>query len=189
MERITRHGMLMEIAHIVAERGTCSRLQVGAVFTIESRIIATGYNGAPRGMDHCDHQAWDWRLGPMPEWYREYLRDLAAPRPTASEASMIVHTDGAMISYRPITEEAPGCTISEHAERNAIAFAAKHGLALDRTTLFVTHAPCGDCARALINVGVEEVVYQQDYRNSAGLDLLNRAGIKVTKFLDLPTKD
>lgn len=44
----------MGIAKIVATRGTCGRLQVGAVLVRNHRIVATGYNGAPPGMPHCD---------------------------------------------------------------------------------------------------------------------------------------
>ncbi len=53
--RISRESMLMQIANIVSERGTCSRAQVGAVIARENRIISTGYNGAPSGMKHCVH--------------------------------------------------------------------------------------------------------------------------------------
>jgi dCMP deaminase len=45
----------IDIAHIIATAGTCSRLQVGAVLVYERRIISTGYNGAPAGMSHCVH--------------------------------------------------------------------------------------------------------------------------------------
>ncbi|MBM3190687.1 MAG: cytidine deaminase [Chloroflexi bacterium] len=44
----------MEIARQVATRSTCLRRQVGAVIVRDKRILATGYNGAPRGLDHCD---------------------------------------------------------------------------------------------------------------------------------------
>lgn len=43
----------MEVAQVVAKRGTCPRLQVGAVITADNKIISTGYNGAPAGTDHC----------------------------------------------------------------------------------------------------------------------------------------
>lgn len=55
-ERISRHEMLMEMAKTVARRGTCSRLQVGAVFSKEGRIIVTGYNGVPKNQPHCNHE-------------------------------------------------------------------------------------------------------------------------------------
>lgn len=51
----------MRIAEVVAEAGTCSRLQVGALLVYARRIISTGYNGAPAGMDHCYHQEGDER--------------------------------------------------------------------------------------------------------------------------------
>ncbi len=40
-------------ADVVAERGTCPRLKVGAVIVREKNIVSSGYNGAPRGIDHC----------------------------------------------------------------------------------------------------------------------------------------
>jgi len=44
---------MMEIAHVVARRSTCARLQVGAVVEKDGKIISTGYNGAPKSMPHC----------------------------------------------------------------------------------------------------------------------------------------
>jgi len=44
----------MEMAAVVAKRSTCLRRQVGAVLVKDRRILATGYNGAPSGMLHCD---------------------------------------------------------------------------------------------------------------------------------------
>jgi dCMP deaminase len=43
----------LEIAFVVGKRATCLRKNVGAVIVREKRILATGYNGAPSGMDHC----------------------------------------------------------------------------------------------------------------------------------------
>lgn len=43
----------MRIAHLVAERSTCTRRKVGAVAVRDKRILATGYNGAPAGVAHC----------------------------------------------------------------------------------------------------------------------------------------
>lgn len=46
---------LMAMATLWSQRGTCSRAAVGVVVALEGRIITTGYNGAPAGMPHCDH--------------------------------------------------------------------------------------------------------------------------------------
>ena len=45
----------MAIARAVASRSTCSRRSVGALIVRDKRILATGYNGAPAGLRHCDH--------------------------------------------------------------------------------------------------------------------------------------
>lgn len=44
----------MEIAHVVAKRSTCLSRQVGCVLVSDRRILCTGYNGPPKGMDHCE---------------------------------------------------------------------------------------------------------------------------------------
>ncbi len=46
----------MAITRAVATRATCSRRSVGAVIVKDKRILATGYNGAPIGLRHCDHR-------------------------------------------------------------------------------------------------------------------------------------
>jgi len=57
MQRIKRpcaEDYFMEIASVVAKRSTCLRNQVGALFVKDKRILTTGYNGAPTGLEHCD---------------------------------------------------------------------------------------------------------------------------------------
>lgn len=51
--RTTRPQMFMEIAHAVARRSTCMRLNVGAVIVQGRSIVSIGYNGAPSGAPHC----------------------------------------------------------------------------------------------------------------------------------------
>lgn len=45
--------MLMQMARIAAQRGTCERKQVGAVIALEGRPLSIGYNGSPPGCAHC----------------------------------------------------------------------------------------------------------------------------------------
>jgi dCMP deaminase len=75
-----------------------------------------------------------------------------------------------------------GCTTAEHAERNGIAFAARHGIKLQGSTVYVTHMPCLACSMSIINAGVEEVIYQEPYRIEDGVRLLARAGVNVLQF-------
>ncbi|HMA76211.1 MAG TPA: cytidine/deoxycytidylate deaminase family protein [Candidatus Krumholzibacteriaceae bacterium] len=53
MSRPTWDEYFMKITRLVAERSTCLRRQVGAIIVIKKRIISTGYNGAPKGLEHC----------------------------------------------------------------------------------------------------------------------------------------
>ncbi|NOR60679.1 MAG: cytidine deaminase [Methanosarcinales archaeon] len=52
-ERPTVDEYFMEIAEVVAKRSTCLRNNVGAVIVRDKRILSTGYNGAPRNLEHC----------------------------------------------------------------------------------------------------------------------------------------
>ncbi|MDD5347950.1 MAG: cytidine/deoxycytidylate deaminase family protein [Candidatus Omnitrophica bacterium] len=52
-KRISWDEYFMQIAHLVSQRSTCMRRNVGAVIVKDKRLLATGYNGAPRGLAHC----------------------------------------------------------------------------------------------------------------------------------------
>lgn len=53
-KRVAWDSYFMRIAELVAERSTCLRRKVGAVLVQDKRILATGYNGAPKGLTHCE---------------------------------------------------------------------------------------------------------------------------------------
>jgi dCMP deaminase len=59
--RPTKDETLLRIAWAMSEQGTCSRLQVGAVIAQDTRICSTGWNGAPAGLGHCDHDGSETR--------------------------------------------------------------------------------------------------------------------------------
>ena len=69
-----------------------------------------------------------------------------------------------------------------HAESNAILKCAKYGRSTNSTTLYITHSPCIECAKLIIQAGIIRVVYLEDYRKAEGLELLKKAGINVEKF-------
>ena len=69
-----------------------------------------------------------------------------------------------------------------HAEANAISKVAKSGNSSQGATLYVTAAPCIECAKLIIQSGIKRVVYKDEYRLTDGVDLLTRAGIQVEKL-------
>lgn len=69
------------------------------------------------------------------------------------------------------------CVRTIHAEINAIIRCALYGTTPNGATVYVTHYPCYECAKVLLNAGVTRIVYQNDYRKSH--DLFEMAGIAV----------
>ncbi len=53
-DRPTWDEYFMRMAHVIATRSTCLRRSVGALLVRDKRILATGYNGAPAGLPHCE---------------------------------------------------------------------------------------------------------------------------------------
>ncbi len=69
-----------------------------------------------------------------------------------------------------------------HAEENIILFAAREGISIKGSTLYVSVNPCRHCAALLAQAGVVEVKYLNDYRDLMGLFKLKQYGIKITKL-------
>jgi dCMP deaminase len=88
----------MDIAHLVKTRATCPRRQVGAVVVRDRRIVATGYNGAPKGLKHCPEEGpiHDWPTGCMRAGH--CIRSLHAEQNALLQAAMIgVPCEGAVM--------------------------------------------------------------------------------------------
>lgn len=80
------------------------------------------------------------------------------------------HTD-----YQP-------CEISAHAERNAIDWSARRGVATEGLIMYTTDAPCVACSKSIIQSGIKKVVYDRPYREDQGLILLIAADVEVVKW-------
>lgn len=70
-----------------------------------------------------------------------------------------------------------------HAEANAIAKVARSSESAENSVLFVTHAPCIECAKLIYQSGVSKVYFKHHYRDQSGLTFLNKASI-ITEQLD-----
>lgn len=79
------------------------------------------------------------------------------------------------------------CVRTIHAEANALVQAARHGTAVEGAVMFMTHSPCYDCFKMIVNSGIKEVIYGDFYmsRYDASdkvFDLARKAGVKVTRY-------
>lgn len=69
-----------------------------------------------------------------------------------------------------------------HAEMNVISFAAKAGVSTDGCSLVVTHSPCYECSKIIIQSGIERVYYKEKYRDETAINFLRESGITVIKI-------
>ena len=84
-----------------------------------------------------------------------------------------VHEDGGII-----TKTKPEVI---HAEANAIAKLAKGNESGDGSIMFLTHAPCIDCAKQIYTAGIKKVYYRDSYKDSMGLEFLTKCSVLVKK--------
>jgi len=68
-----------------------------------------------------------------------------------------------------------------HAETNAIAKLAKSNESGMGATMFITHAPCLDCAKLIFQSGIGSVLYRDTYRDTGGITFLEKSGVIVTQ--------
>ena len=133
MERRDKTNYYLDIAQTVAERGTCLRRNFGAIIVKHDEIIATGYNGAPRGRTNCSDHG---------ECMREKLN---VPKGQRYELCRSVHAEA-------------NCIIS--APRTDMIGSSLYLTCLDAKTglLYGEVEPCSMCKRLIINAGIEKVI-------------------------------
>lgn len=75
------------------------------------------------------------------------------------------------------------CIATIHAEMNAILYCAKEGIPTKGTICYVTHFPCLNCTKALIQAGICEIIYKNDYRvDNYAVELFEKNNIPIRKF-------
>ena len=157
----------MDTAKRFAKLSPALRLHVGAIVVKDDRIISIGYNGMPVGWDNeCEYK--DYMSGDAGGWLDP---DEIEGRWPFVEYDPEVQSNR---RYRLVTKDEV-----LHAESNAIAKLAKSndsGLGAD---LFVTHSPCIHCAKLIHQSGIRRVYYGENYRDDAGIQFLEKSGVKV----------
>lgn len=75
------------------------------------------------------------------------------------------------------------CIATLHAEINCIAYCAREGIPLKNSTIYITHFPCLNCTKALIQSGIKAIYYQHAYRmDDYALELLKINNIPITQI-------
>lgn len=163
----------MKIAEATAQLSSARRLQVGSVIVRDQKILATGYNGTPTGWDNnCE----DMELMPVNAF--EYLDADEITSKWPFEGRFWVDGKEIISRYRLTTKE-----IVLHSEANALTKIARSTESSDGATMFCTHAPCLQCAKLIYQSGVSKLYYRNTYRDSAGLEFLEKGGVEVEKYM------
>lgn len=135
------------------------------------------------------------------EYFME-ITDLVASRSTCDRAfvgCLLVNDDNRIVSSgyngsisgRPHCDEIGHtirdghCIATIHAEMNALIYCAKEGISVKNCTAYVTHFPCLNCTKALIQAGIKQIYYKHDYRvDEYAVELLhsNNVGFEKLSF-------
>jgi len=153
----------MDVAKRFAQLSTAKRLQVGAIIVKDDRIISIGYNGMPSGWTNdCET--------------KEYI-------PQDSGGWLMPDELWKMYPYEDGERRYKLKTKPEviHAEANAIAKLAKGVESGEGAVMFLTHAPCLDCAKQIYTAGIKTVYYGESYKNRNGLDFLKDCDVEIVQ--------
>jgi dCMP deaminase len=152
----------MEAAGVYARLSSAKRLQVGCVIVKDNTIIGIGYNGMPSGwnnecetIDYVDENGQD---------YDEMISN--------------GYTFGAVSEVAGYVRRITKPEVL-HAETNAIAKVARSTNSTDGADMFVTCAPCLECAKLIHQSGIKRVFYEHTYRNDDGLKFLEMCEIET----------
>ena len=162
----------MKTAKVFAELSHARRLHVGAIVVKDDRIISIGYNGMPAGWDNnCEHKEYmssdvgGW-LSPEEIYERWPFEEEDIDPDLGCARRYALKTKPEVL----------------HAESNAIAKLAKSndsGLGAD---IFITHAPCIECAKLIYQSGINGVYYSENYRDDSGIEFLKKSGVNIEKL-------
>ena len=144
------------MAQIWASNSYSQRNKVGALIVKDGMIISDGFNGTPSGFEN--------------------------------ECEEIVSCGNTCTSL--FGQDCENCKEHRlktkpyvlHAEANAILKVARSTNSTEEATLYCTMSPCLECSKLIIQSGIKRLVYSEQYRDTAGLELLKRAGIEIKQL-------
>ena len=163
----------MDLAKRCSQMSRAVRLQVGSVIVKNDNILAFSWNGTPAGWDNvcedkvymnldaggwlsCEEieEQWPYKDPEMdPQFGLGYRRYALKTRPEVL-----------------------------HAEMNCLMKLAKSSESGENASMFITHAPCIECAKGICQAGIKAVYYANEYRSTDGLAFLKKSGIHIEKL-------
>jgi len=174
LNRPSWDNTFMDITLIMAKRSTCQKIKTASIIVKDNRCISTGYNGSPPKERHCIEH---WRNFHNKKYKAALANKMEnIPLYISNSTSLsdsyqkFIETDDFKAAHHEWSK-----SNEQHAELNAILYAAKIGQSTQGTTLYTILAPCYKCATSMINVGITRLVYKLEYLNDTkGLNFLKK---------------
>ena len=162
----------MGIADLTSKLSYAKRLHVGAVIVKGNQIIGTGYNGMPTGWENnCEYK--DFMRSDAGGWLDPVEIEERWPFQEEDLDPDLGYAKRFALKTKPEVL---------HAESNAIAKVSRSTESSEGATLFITHAPCIHCAKAIYQSGIKNVFYREEYRDTKGLEFLEQGNVSVTRY-------
>lgn len=155
--------VLLKTAYLFSELSHCKRLKVGAVIAKDGRPLVTGYNGNLAGTDNKCEETLDEKC------------DICGGEGFFETPGVRIMDCSCENGFKTKTKKSV-----IHAEQNCIFYSARNGIKIEGCDMYITHAPCEECSKAIIASGIKRIVFSQEYRNSRGIDYLRKNGLEVT---------
>lgn len=162
----------LNVCEVIAANSMCMSRHNGAILVRDNSIIATGYNGPPRGVPHCGRDRIE---------FDHFLRDRMTKTldPTFTDIDRCPRKamgfeSGDGLDY----------CIAAHAEQNCVANAARLGVTTLGSELYMNdQIPCKVCLVILINAGIHSIIVTRlECYDDAGQYLVNYGGLSVRNF-------
>ncbi len=166
-----------DIAAAVAQNSTCLSVQIGAILVRDKSIIATGYNGPPRGVRHCDTRWTD--PDPLDPIHKYMQQD--TPLIGSCPRRPLGFMSGEGMHLCP----------AGHAEANCINNAAREGVITKGASMYMTCGiPCKNCLGAIINAGVAEIIVASGFvYDELTPYMIKNSGLVVRRYsVDVPER-
>ena len=153
----------------VSSKSPCLSRKIGAILVRDMSIVSTGYNGPARGIPHCG--------------FARILKDSSLPtlenttvemKNTICPRRLLGYESGSHMELCP----------AQHAETNCISNAARLGVSVIGTTLYMNCIiPCSNCFSTLINAGIKEIVVDSaKIYDKASNFIIENSAITIREF-------
>lgn len=140
----------IDVASRTSELSHARRLKVGAIVVKNDSILSYGYNGTPSSFDNNCEEV-------------HFVQEMDI------DGNIVTVNSNRLITKPEVI----------HAEVNAIGKAASEGYSCKDATMFLTHAPCIECAKVIWRSGINRVYYKDEYRSTSGIELLRKTGVEI----------